>query len=36
MNYQVHNKGKQDTDYEAGHYGEEKLKISFVYKYVAR
>ena len=36
MDYQVHNKGKQDTNHEAGHYGEEKLKVSFMPKYVAR
>jgi len=36
MDYQVHDKGKHDADYEAGHYGEEKLKVPLMPKYITR
>jgi hypothetical protein len=34
VNDKVQNDGKQDANYEAGHYRKEKLKVSFLHQYV--
>jgi hypothetical protein len=34
VNDKVQNDGKQDANYETGHYGKENLKVSFLQQYV--
>jgi hypothetical protein len=35
MDDEVQDDSKQDANYEASHYGEEELKVSFLHQYVA-
>jgi len=35
MDYKVQNNGEHNANYEAGHYREEKAKVSFFHEYSA-